>query len=564
MRPSVSSAVIPQPIRRLRMGEEQKRILEMLSEGKLSVDEAERLLTAVADHPKDQKTERRTHDDIHENDGFDFLGGLGDEIRAGMAQAEAALSEFGPDAAAAVRRAERAVRRSIRRSTRGRGRRGFGGRRSEEEATRRLTDSRPLEPGADLTIRNRKGDVLLETWDKAEVSFKASIVTRARTVEDARILADSIVIDVLSADGGLRIETSLPNEDGELRGSWRVDFHIQIPEKLDLDIESQHGQIRIPNIQGDVSVRNAQGATSIESIDGSLRVRQSHGKFKADSVDGDASIDARHGQLEVEKITGALTLQNHHGHVTIGRVAKDFELFSAHGNVTVGSVGGAVEGRIRHCDLRLRDDAAGKVTLDASHGSLHAKNIGGDLVIKVRHGSIEAERVGGSINIDASHSPISIRSTARDAALCTSHSNVTLENVGGDAVIDANHSAISVSKVKGKVEITSSRGRIDVSEALRDVTIDADRGSVTITPDGPITDNYRIVSNRAPVDLLIPEGSDVEIQGTVNLGKIECSLSSIEVIQSNKGTQTLSGKLGEGTAKVRMEIQKASLRLRTE
>ena len=77
------------------MSEERKRVLEMLAEGKLKVDEAERLLAAMEDGPGEGPDDPPGGDDPEDGDHFDPLDGLGDEIRAGMAEAEAASDRSG-------------------------------------------------------------------------------------------------------------------------------------------------------------------------------------------------------------------------------------------------------------------------------------------------------------------------------------------------------------------------------------------------------------------------------------------------------------------------------------
>lgn len=184
--------------------------------------------------------------------------------------------------------------------------------------------------------------------------------------------------------------------------------------------------------------------------------------------------------------------------------------------------------------------------------------------MRVHHGSIESDEVSGHVDIDSSHSPVSLRRVGKDAAIRSNHSPITLHNVGGDVTIQANHAAITLSTVAGRVEVTGSRGSIDVDQAAGSVTIESERGAVDVKPDGPITDDYRITSHRANVDLLLPEGSDAEIQGKVEHGEVQCSISSIEVEESNNRTKTISGRLGDGNAKVQLVVDRASLRLRAE
>lgn len=545
------------------MSEERKRVLEMLAEGKLNVDEAERLLAAMEDVPNDGPPDPDDPDDTEDGDFFDPFDGLGDEIRAGMAEAEAAVRQIGPEAVAAVKGAERIVRSVIRTTTRNR-RRQSRSRGAREEVIRRFSDSRPFEPGATLSVRNGKGDVVVETWDQDEISFDVEIVARARTEEEAAALADAVEIDVLNAEDGVRIESSLPNEEGELRGSWVANLTIKAPAKADLDVESRHGQTRTPEIDGDVVVRNSHGSTTVGNVSGALRARQSHGNLDVGSVGADTSVDIRHGHLTMEASGGDLSLKNQDGNAKLGSVGKKLDLFSAHGNTTVTSVGANVSGRVRHSELVVTGDVAEGVVLDASHGALRSRGIGGDLEITVRHGSVTVEQVDGSVAIDGSHSPVEIRQVGADATAKSNHAHLTIERIGGGATVSANHCSVRLSGMKREVIVSGSRGTIDVVDVSGEVTIHSKRGPVSVRPDGPVTRDIRISTHRAPIDLVLLEGSDAEVEGTVRHGEVLCSVPALDVNTSNKVDHRVTGRLGNGSAQVQLETFRGDLRLEGE
>ncbi len=548
------------------MSEERKRVLEMLAEGKLNVDEAERLLAALEDDgepeaPREPEDAGKREEEEEEEDPFDPLDGLGDEIRAGMAEAEAAVRQIVPEAVGAVKGAERIVRSVIRTTTRNRRRRSRG-RGAREEAIRRFSDNRPFESGATLSVRNGKGDVKIETWERDEISFDVEIVARARTEEEAALLADSVEIDVLNAEDGIRIESSLPNEEGELRGSWVANFEIQVPKKADLDIESRHGDTRTPEIDGEVAVRNSHGHTSVGDVKGALRLRQSHGNVTVASVDSEATVEVRHGNLTLKETSGRLSLRNQHGNATIGPIGKDLDLFSAHANTTIASVGGSIGSRIRHTELHFEKDIQDNLVLDASHGAFRGRRIGGDLTVTVRHGSVKADQVEGAVAIDSSHTPVEIGRVGKDASIKSGHARVELDFVGGVAAIEGKHSPVCITEAKGDVIVNGSFDPIELKAVSGGVTISSKQGPVTVHPDGPVTDDYTINNNGGPVDLALPQGSDVEVEGNVKHGTVRCDVAGIEVTKPNKKSHRISGRMGEGSAKVRLNVERGDLSLR--
>ena len=263
-----------------------------------------------------------------------------------------------------------------------------------------------------------------------------------RTEEEAAALADAVEIDVLNAEDGVRIESSLPNEEGELRGSWVANLTIKAPAKADLDVESRHGQTRTPEIDGDVVVRNSHGSTTVGNVSGALRARQSHGNLDVGSVGADTSVDIRHGHLTMEASGGDLSLKNQHGNAKLGSVGKKLDLFSAHGNTTVTSVGANVSGRVRHSELVVTGDVAEGVVLDASHGSLRSR--GSEAILKSRSatGRSRLSRWMARSRFDGSHSPVEIRQVGADATAKSNHAHLTIERIGVGATVSANHCSV--------------------------------------------------------------------------------------------------------------------------
>ena len=400
----------------------------------------------------------------------------------------------------------------------------------------------------------------IETWDRSEIAFDAEIVALARTVEEAEILADSVEIDVLSAEDGLRLESSFPNEQGELRGSWVTNFRMQIPSKADLDIESRHGATRIAEVDGDVTARNAHCHTSVGDVSGALRLRHSYGNVTVDRVGSEAAVDVRHGNLMLKETVEGLALRNQHGNASVGPVGKDLDLFSAHTNTTVTSVGGRMEGRLRHTEFHMEKNVQESVVLAASHGAFRGRDIGGDLT--VRHGSVVADRVEGAVEIDGSYSPIEIRHVGRDASVKSSHARVSLGTVGGAAIVDAKHSPVRVSEVKGETIVNGSHGPVELEGVASAVTVNSKQGPLTIRPAGPINEEYRISNRGGPVDLTLPVGSDVTVEGSVKRGKARCDHAKLAVTATGKRSSRISGQLLIGAARVLIEVDRGDLHIR--
>lgn len=539
------------------MSEERKRILEMLAQGKLTVDETERLLTALGDPPTTDPPEPAEDDALG-------LGGLEQEIRAGIAEAEAAVASIGSELKDVFggRRSIRRIRRSLTRS-RGPRREERIGERYRIKHEKDVSGERAVEPGTRISVKNGRGNIRFETWDQQMVAYEGTVVGRATSEEEAVEIADTVAIELLDAGEEMRIETYFPEEQQHLRGYWQVDLLIRIPEGADLETENRHGKTGIPTIDGDVSVKNTHGVTRIEDVSGSLRVRQGHGNLSFGSVGEDAVVDIRHGHAEIGSVGGGLTLKNQHGHVKAARIGSDLDLFSSHGNVATGSIGGHVDGRLRHAHLEVGGDIGENVSIDASHGALLSRQIGGDLECKVRHGALTATTIAGSVEVDASQSPVKIDRIGRDAKVKAARGELSIGSVGGRAIIEGSRGRLIVEEANGYVEAAVSRGDVRIGGQPEGLSATANRGSITIVPTAPVTTDYQITANRSPVDIVLPEGSDIAVQSTLSRCEVLCDLPGVNVSGAGQNA-TLTGSLGDGNASLQITASNGVIRLGSE
>ena len=126
------------------MNEEQKAILRMLSEGKITAEEAEQLLEALGE-PKIQ-------------------------IPVGEVMGKASTARY-------------PYKRTY-------------GTRCAEKVQEKIVQSVPLQPGSNLTIRNPVGSINVKTWEKEEAEIKAVKMAWGITQEAARSGVEGIEIKV--------------------------------------------------------------------------------------------------------------------------------------------------------------------------------------------------------------------------------------------------------------------------------------------------------------------------------------------------------------------------------
>lgn len=152
----------------------------------------------------------------------------------------------------------------------------------------------PLPAGGRVSLENVNGDVVVEGWDRAEVSVKATRHARSEADLDAL----EVVVDA-TADA-VRIHTRYPRR-GE---SGSVTYTLRVPAGASLE--------GIEVVNGDVTVSGVTGAVSIESVNGALEVEGLAGPVNLSTVNGpiDATLSKLSGEpLRIESVNGPVTVR---------------------------------------------------------------------------------------------------------------------------------------------------------------------------------------------------------------------------------------------------------------
>jgi DUF4097 and DUF4098 domain-containing protein YvlB len=118
---------------------------------------------------------------------------------------------------------------------------------------------------------NQNGGVTIRGWDRDSVHVQARIRASARTVDQARDMAQQVRI---STTGG-NVSASGPSSDGNEH--WHVSFVIYVPRRTNLRAETQNGPIGLSLVEGNIDVRAVNGPISLRDLGGDVRARAQNG-----------------------------------------------------------------------------------------------------------------------------------------------------------------------------------------------------------------------------------------------------------------------------------------------
>jgi len=251
--------------------------------------------------------------------------------------------------------------------------------------------------GGTLVISTATGDINLETWNNDKVSIKIEKEIEAVDLETAENLLKEFILKTESDDHYVRIEGAFYlNEYIE---DFDVFYTILLPLEFSVDIHTEEGNIRVPDITGNVRVETQGGRIETGIINGGVRIKSTGGTIRTNDINGDAEIISAGGKIFIGNVDGILKAETAGGDVFAGEVRE---------NVTIKTAGGDIE-------------------VAGSGGKIYAYTVGGNIEIGASQGPVELVTMGGNISVDSAGGAADVR---------TMGGNITLKSIEGDIQAD--------------------------------------------------------------------------------------------------------------------------------
>jgi DUF4097 and DUF4098 domain-containing protein YvlB len=246
-----------------------------------------------------------------------------------------------------------------------------------------FTFHKELRTGANPTlgVRNTSGEIRIESHPDDKVIIDAFKVVEADDFERAKRIAEEIEVNIRDYDSQIEIKTRHPSRKSR-RFFKRffspgrnvmvyVDYHILVPEEIELEVHSTSGDVIISDISGGVEVRATSGDLSMKKMRGNLDLETTSGDAEVFDVEGDVAIRGTSSDLEMSDIKG------------------DVEISSTSGETSVEDLTGSV--RI--------NKTSGDIYLEMMKGDIQASSSSGDLMIDQIEGGLDLETSSGDIEV---------------------------------------------------------------------------------------------------------------------------------------------------------------------
>jgi Putative adhesin len=329
-----------------------------------------------------------------------------------------------------------------------------------------------------------------------------------------------------------------------------VDFDWGTPYTFPIDLPSQtipaNAHISIRGGRGNVTLRSSDEATLRLAGEKAIRaLSEGDAEKRASSVSvgvtqsgdsyevrptgfdlGDSRVSVNMDVVVPKK--AAVTVRTERGEIAVSDMLTDVGVSTRKGDIEV-------------------NDTTGNVSVDTNGGDVKVSDTKGDVKVAGRGGDIEAVNATGSLVVDGEFfGSIRADKIAKGVRFVSQHTDLTLTQLGGH-----------FEKGPGNLEITDAPGNLtsrtkNASVSLENVTgkivLDNTNGPVEVRFSSPPKEDVTINNVRALVTLLLPAGSNFEIQADCHSCDINSEFSggSLNQSKTEKGDSHLDGKYGAG------------------
>lgn len=388
------------------MSEERQMVLKMLKEGKITVDEAEALLEALAEEglpPAEGKAAESPQpvESGKVRQGAERTASLGAEISDAVRKA-LERARPGGTMRTSVRASMRDVGRTLREELRGIGadtdgslgsmvRDLFGLAVASDEVTLSQATAAP----GRMLIRNRRGDVrVTRSPDQiARVRARRQVWSHNQAAAEAWLPHVAVTLTPHGSDVVLEVE---PTAETSRHLRHRVDLAVGLPEGMGVEVDLKSGDVHVQDLTAELTARIKSGDLSVGPHRGKVRAEIRSGDVTLEETDA-LDLHVLSGDVDVRRVGGAAQIRVTSGDVSLEEVRGSVDLVAQSGDLRLGIHGSpGVRAKTISGDISVTLAAlapGARVALEA---------VAGDLAVTVApsiHAGVRAQATAGEIDL---------------------------------------------------------------------------------------------------------------------------------------------------------------------
>jgi DUF4097 and DUF4098 domain-containing protein YvlB len=247
-----------------------------------------------------------------------------------------------------------------------------------------------VKEGARLLLRANNGGVSIRPVPGDQVTCLVTLRAYTSDEAEARRLFNKFQLSARSVEAGSVFLASQSPSRVQHGSNLRVEFQVTVPQRYNLDVETQGGDISVEApLEGQARLTTAGGDVRTSDIAGEARIETAGGSISLGKIGSDLTARTAAGAIHTSDVQGDASLETSGGEIVTGVVAGTLKAETAGGDVVVGGATGQV----------LARTAGGQIQIGPAGGSVRAETAGGSIRLQGVRGRVVAQTAGGSIDL---------------------------------------------------------------------------------------------------------------------------------------------------------------------
>lgn len=211
--------------------------------------------------------------------------------------------------------------------------------------------------GGTISVTADEGDIIIRGWDKEEVHLKITKHAYARSEREAEYILDRIEIRIQESKDRLIIREEhfdsrhrfnffdVFERDFWREGRWRsavVDYELMVPRRIEMNLESDEGDVDVNNTEGPMSIEVDEGDVVLESVSSDdLEIRVDEGFVDVNDVEGTSrsywKMETDEGTIRIENaVVSEMDIGTDEGEIIAENIeVEEFWLSADEGDIEI-------------------------------------------------------------------------------------------------------------------------------------------------------------------------------------------------------------------------------------
>jgi hypothetical protein len=259
----------------------------------------------------------------------------------------------------------------------------------------------PVREGGRLVVRADFGSIVVKPGAKDQMNCQIHLRAYRPSEEEARRYFQAYELSLRTVENGDVVLVGRSTQHGEHQG-LSVDYHVSVPLKFNLDLDTQGGDLRVGNLDGEFRGRTAGGNISSGDISGPVQVETAGGDITLGNMGQRVEAHTAGGAIHLKDVQGDTVLETSGGEIVTGVIKGSVSAKTAGGDIVLRGASGPVRA----------ETAGGQIQIGQCEGSVKAQTAGGSIRLHGARGMVVAQTAGGSIDLFRLQSAVRAMSAA--------------------------------------------------------------------------------------------------------------------------------------------------------